>query len=100
MVRVYKDWFLDADPYQYILGHVKERTRDGKTFQEFINPTYHPTIAAAVAHVLEAESRQGIADGEAATLQEALAAYKATAGELMQEIKTMQGSLPKGGENA
>ena len=51
MLKLYKDWFLDADPYQYIVGKVKERTRDGKMAQEFINPSYHPTIAAAVGHV-------------------------------------------------
>ena len=97
MVRLYEEWYLDADPYQYILGHIKERTREGKTFQEFINPTYHPTITAALAHVLEAESRQRIADGRTETLQEALAAYKAIAGEL---LKAMPEPLLKGGEEA
>ena len=61
MLKLYKDWFLDADPYQYIVGKVKERTRDGRTAQEFINPSYHPTIAAAVGHELTLAELQACA---------------------------------------
>ena len=62
MLKLYKDWYLDADPHQYILGKLKKRARDGRASLEIDKPTYHPTIAAAANHVLEAEMRQKVAD--------------------------------------
>ena len=95
MLKLYKDWFLDADPYQYIVGKVKDRTRDGKTAQEFINPSYHPTIAAAVGHVLEAEMRGKVADGSLLDFAEAVNYYSDVADDLLAEIESIPGNLTK-----
>ena len=95
MLKLYKDWYLDADQRQYILGKLKERTREGKTALEIDNPTYHPTIAAAVNHVLEAEMRKKVAGGELIDLATAMAFYETCADDLLAEIESVPGNLKK-----
>ena len=95
MLKLYKDWFLDADPNQYILGKLKERTRDGQAVVEMDRPTYHPTIAAAVSHVLEAEMRKKVAGGELIDLATAMAFYETCADDLLAEIESIPGNLKK-----
>ena len=95
MLKLYKDWFLDADPHQYILGKLKERTREGKNSWEIDNPTYHPTIAAAVNHVLVAEMRKKVAGGELFDLATAMAFYETCADDLLAEIESIPGNLKK-----
>lgn len=95
MLKLYKDWFLDADPNQYILGKLKERTRDGQAVVEMDRPTYHPTIAAAVSYVLEAEMRKKVAGGELIDLATAMAFYETCADDLLAEIESIPGNLKK-----
>lgn len=91
MVKLYKDWYLDADPFQYIVGKVKERERDGKRTKEFVSPTYHPTIAAAANHVLEAETRGQVADGSLSDIAEVMALYSSVADDLENAIECIPG---------
>ena len=95
MLKLYNDWYLDADPFQYIVGKVKERDRGGHTSREFVNPSYHPTIAAAVNYVLETEMRNQVKGGELIDLAGALACYSAVADELLAEIESIPGNLKK-----
>lgn len=95
MLKLYKDWYLDADPHQYILGKLTERKRDGNTVQEMDRPTYHPTIAAAVNYVLEAEMRKKVAGGELIDLATAMAFYETCADDILAEIESIPGNLKK-----
>ena len=95
MLKLYKNWFLDADPYQYIVGRVKERERDGKAVVEMVNPSYHPTIVAAVSHVLESEMRAKVKSGELLNLAEAMAFYSTVADDLLAEIESVPGNLKR-----
>lgn len=95
MLKLYKDWYLDADPHQYILGKLTERKRDGNTVQEMERPTCHPTIAAAVNYVLEAEMRKKVAGGELIDLATAMAFYETCADDLLAEIESIPGNLKK-----
>ena len=93
MLKLYNDWYLDADPFQYIVGKVKERDRGGHTSREFVNPSYHPTIAAAVNYVLEAEMRIHVKGGELIDLAGAVAYYSSIADDLLEEIESIPGNL-------
>ena len=95
MLKLYKDWYLDADQYQYIVGKLTERTREGEPCQELKDKTYHPTIAAAVNYVLEAETRKKVKDGDLLDLAEAVAYYSSTADDLLEEIESIPGTLKK-----
>ena len=95
MLKLYKEWYLDADQFQYIVGKLTERTRDGVPCQELKDKTFHPTIAAAVNRVLEAEMREKVKGGELIDLGEAVAYYSAIADELLEEIDSIPGNLKK-----
>lgn len=95
MLKLYKEWYLDADQFQYIVGKLTERKRDGEPCQELKDKTYHPTIAAAVSHVLEAEMREKVKGGELMDLGEAVAYYSSIADELLEEIDSIPGNLKK-----
>lgn len=95
MLKLYKDWYLDADPRQYIVGKLNERTRNGEPCQELKPATYHPTIAAAVSYVLEAEMRNKVQGGELMDLGEAVAYYSSIADDLLGEIESIPGNLKK-----
>ena len=95
MLKLYKDWYLDADPHQYIVGKLTERTRDGKPCQELKPASYHPSIAAAVNFVLEAEMKEKVKGGDLMDLGEAVAYYSSVADELLEEIDSIPGNLKK-----
>lgn len=100
MMKLYEDWYLDADPHQYILGKLKKRARDGKTSLEIDKPTYHPTIAAAANHVLEAEMRQMVADGSVKSFAKMLDAYSAISEALLKEIHEIPDDLKRAVKNS
>lgn len=93
MLKLYKDWYLDADPHQYIVGKLTERTRDGKPCQELKLATYHPTIAAAVNHVLEAEMREIVLNGSVVSFTEMLDRYSAASEAILKEIRSIPNDL-------
>ena len=53
MLNIYKDYYLDADAFQYILGRAATRKRGGVETVEITRPSYHGTIAQALAAILE-----------------------------------------------
>lgn len=95
MLKLYKDWYLDADPRQYIVGKLTERKRDGKPCQELKPASYHPTIAAACGYVLEVEMREKVSGGDLIDLAGAVAYYSSIADELLQGIESIPGNLKK-----
>ena len=95
MLKLYKEWYLDADQYQYIVGKLKDRTRNGVPCRELNDKTYHPTIAAAVNHVLEVEMREKVKGGDLMDLGEAVAYFSSIADDLLGEIESIPGNLKK-----
>lgn len=95
MLQIYKDWYINADEYQYIVGKVITRTRGDKTTLEFKRPVYSSTIAAAVNYILEAETREKVADSSLIDLKEAFAYYSNIADELLAAIDRIPGNLRK-----
>ena len=82
MLNIYKDYYLDADAFQYILGKATTRKRGDAEVVEITRPSYHATIAQALAAILESETRKRVASGEVSSLDELLTAYRATAAEI------------------
>lgn len=95
MVNIYKDYYLDADAFQYILGKAATRKRGGSEVLEITRPTYHGTIAQALAAILESETRQLIAAREVNSMDELLTAYRATAAEITAPFVEARQSLGK-----
>lgn len=100
MLKIFGDWYIDADPHQYILGKLKKRARDGRTSLEIDKPTYHPTIAAAVNHVLEAELRQKVADGSVTSFTKMLDAYSAISEALLKEVREIPDNMKRAVKNS
>lgn len=95
VVNIYKDYYLDADAYQYILGKATTRKRGGAEVLEITRPSYHGTIAQALATILESETRQRVASGEVSSLDELLTAYRATAAEITAPFVSVRESIGK-----
>ena len=95
MLNIYKDYYLDADAFQYILGRAATRKRGGVETVEITRPSYHGTIAQALAAILESETRQRIASGEVNSMDELLTAYRATAAEITAPFVSVRESIRK-----
>lgn len=95
MVNIYKDYCLDADAFQYIMGKATTRKRGGVEVVEISRPSYHGTIAQALAAILESETRQRIAAGEVNNMDELLTAYRAIAAEITAPFVSVRESIGK-----
>lgn len=95
MVNIYKDYYLDADTYQYILGKAATRKRGEQVTTEITRPTYHGTIAQALTAILENETRQRVAAGEIHSLDDLIGTYRAIAAEITAPFASIQESIGK-----
>ena len=87
MVRIYKEWCIDADKESYIVG---KRNLQG----ELDNPARYNTAAEAVNHIIEAEMREGISKPELLECCEFIAMYSAVADEVVDAVIHADASLP------
>ena len=87
MVKLYKDWHLDADENSYYVG----RVIDGK----MINPAKYATAAEAVNHVIEAELRQGVAKPDLLSCGEFIAMYSGVADEVVEAVMDAPAGLSR-----
>lgn len=85
MVKLYKEWYLDADEKSYYVG----RVIDGK----MINPAKYPTAAEAVSHVIEAEMRQGVAKPDLLSCGEFIALYSGVAEDVVEAVSKAETNL-------
>ena len=88
MVKLYKEWYLDADDESYFVGCVL----DGK----MVNPAKYPTAAEAVNHVIEAELRQGVAKPDLLSCGEFIAMYSGVADEVVEAVMQAPQGLNRG----
>lgn len=88
MVKLYKEWYLDADDESYFVG----RVLDGK----MVNPAKYPTSAEAVNHVIEAELRQGVAKPGLLSCGEFIAMYSGVADEVVEAVMQAPQGLNRG----
>lgn len=87
MVRIYKDWCIDADNESYIVG---KRNQQG----ELENPARYNVSADAVNHIIEAETKAGLAKPELLECCEFIAMYSAVADEVVEAVLKADASLP------
>ena len=78
MVKLYKEWYLDADEDNYYVG----RVIDG----DMVNPAKYPTAAEAVNHVIEAELRQGVAKPDLLSCSEFIAMYSGVTDDVVEAV--------------
>lgn len=88
MVKLYKEWYLDANDESYFVG----RVLDGK----MVNPAKYSTAAEAVNHVIEAELRQGVAKPDLLNCSEFLAMYSAVADDVVEAVAQVPQGLNRG----
>ena len=87
MVKMYKEWCIDADKENYIVG---KRNQQG----ELDNPARYNTAAEAVNHIIEAEMRAGLSKPELLECCEFIAMYSAVADEVVEAVINAEASLP------
>ena len=85
MVKLYKEWYLDADEQSYYVG----RVIDGN----MVNPAKYTTAAEAVNHVIEAELRQGVAKPDLLSCGEFIAMYSGVADEVVEAVTDAETNL-------
>ena len=85
MVKLYKEWYLDADEQSYYVG----RVIDGN----MVNPAKYTTAAEAVNHVIEAELRQGVAKPDLLSCGEFIAMYSGVAEDVVEAVNNAEENL-------
>lgn len=91
MVKLYKNWCLDADDRQYVVGRITEDLRSGNLVRSIQDPVKFKTAVEAIQHVLETETRDMVKKPDLLDLAEFLAAYSGIADEIAENLT----SLPK-----
>ena len=90
MVKLYKNWYLDADDRQYVVGRITEDLRSGE-LRSLQDPVKFNTAVEAVQYVLETETRDKVKKPDLLDLAEFLATYSDIADEITENLL----SLPK-----
>lgn len=87
MVKIYKEWCIDADRESYIVG---KRNQQG----ELENPARFGFAADAVNHIIEAEMKDGISKPELLECCEFIAMYSAVADDVVEAVMKADAYLP------
>lgn len=87
MVRIYKNWYLDADSESYFVG---KKNQQG----ELENPARYKFSADAVNHIIEAEMREKVSKPELLECCEFTAMYSAVADEVIEAVLRADTYLP------
>ena len=87
MVKLYKEWCIDADRESYLVGKCNQQG-------ELENPARYDTSAEAVNYIIEAEMRNNISKPEMLECCEFIAMYSAVADEVIEAILKADASLP------
>ena len=95
MVHLIQNYYLTADKRQYIVGKLKERRRDDHMTTELMEPSYHPTLAAAIIHVADEVLRHDIASDELDTLEAVADRYQLISNALTDQLDAAPRELRK-----
>ena len=90
MVKLYKNWYLNADDHQYVVGKITEDLRSGE-IRSIQDPVKFDTAVDAIQHVLETETRDIVKEPDVMNLVEFLATYSGIADGITGNLL----SLPK-----
>lgn len=93
MVKLYKNWYLDADDHQYVVGRTTEDLRSGNLVRSIQDPVKFDTAVEAIQHVLETETRDRIKKRELMDLADFLATYSGVANEIALNLLDLPKNL-------
>lgn len=88
MVKLYKDWYLNADDKHYAVGKASFERMDGKMVLTLQDAKEFPTAAEAVLHVFETEVREKVSKPDLLELAEFNAICSDLADELAEKFET------------
>lgn len=91
MVKLYKDWYLNAEENQYAVGKASYEHKDGKLLLRIKDPKEFSTAAEAVLHVFETEVREKVSKPDLLDLAE----FNAICSDLADELTNRINALPK-----
>lgn len=87
MFHLIGEYYLTADPHQFIIGKPVERRGKGI---EMKSARYCATLPAAVSAAANLALREGISSGEVASLQDAVTQMQRISDELKAAVSAMQ----------
>ena len=87
MFHLIGEYYLNADPHQFIIGKPVERRGKGI---EMKSARYCVTLQEAVATAANLALREGISSGEVASLQDAVTQMQRISDELKAAVSGMQ----------
>lgn len=93
MVKLYKNWYLDADDHQYVVGRTTEDLRSGNLVRSIDDPVKFDTAVEAIQHVLETETRDIVKEPDVMNLVEFLATYSGIADGITENLLSLSKEL-------